>query len=327
MLRLPNDQAAQGPLLAEALEGAPAGAVIAAIAGALPPLAARLAAGRLHGDPEAIVGTNDSGDKQKALDLAAHDHMIAVLRAAGVRQVLSEEAEAVIHLNEGGEFDVAIDPIDGSGSIGIGAPLGMLFSVLPADQDSFLRPGRTAVAAGYASFGHSVDFGWSTGQGVHVATYDAGHDAGTGFRLAREGLRLKPTASTIAYNASNERHWAPGLQDWARDLRAGSDGPRGRDFNMRWLAAAVGELHRILLKGGVFLYPDDARPGYANGRLRLIYECVPIAFLIEQAGGQATDGRGAILDRVPTGLHDFTPLIFGAADEVAAIHSYLASKG
>lgn len=327
MLRLPNDGAAQGPLLAEALEGAPAGDIIAAIAGALPPLAARLAAGRLHGDPEAIVGTNDSGDKQKALDLAAHDHMIAVLRAAGVRQVLSEEAEAVIHLNEGGEFDVAIDPIDGSGSIGIGAPLGMLFSVLPADQDSFLRPGRHAVAAGYASFGHSVDFGWSTGQGVHVATLDAGHDGGAGFRVAREGLRLKPAASTIAYNASNERHWAPGLQEWARDLRAGTDGPRGRDFNMRWLAAAVGELHRILLKGGVFLYPDDARPGYANGRLRLIYECVPIAFLIEQAGGQATDGRAPILDRVPTALHEFTPLIFGASDEVAAIHSYLASKG
>ncbi|MBM3605333.1 MAG: class 1 fructose-bisphosphatase [Alphaproteobacteria bacterium] len=324
MLRLPNDGAATGPLLAEALDGAPAGAIVGAIARALPPLAARLSAGRLHGDPEAIVGTNDSGDKQKALDLAAHDHMIAALRAAGVRRVLSEEAEAVIHLNDGGDFDVAIDPIDGSGSIGIGAPLGMLFSVLPADQDSFLRPGRTAVAAGYASFGHSVDFGFSTGQGVHVAT----QDPGAGFRIARERLRLKPTASTIAYNASNERHWAPGLQDWARDLRAGADGPRGRDFNMRWLAAAVGELHRILLKGGVFLYPDDARPGYGNGRLRLIYECVPIAFLVEQAGGQATDGRRAILDLVPAGLHDMTPLIFGATDEVDAIHAYLsASKG
>ncbi|MGZ3217293.1 class 1 fructose-bisphosphatase [Paracoccus sp. T5] len=322
MLRLPNDRSATGPLLSEVLEGPGPGPIVRAIAKALPPLAARLAAGRLHGDPEAIVGTNDSGDKQKALDLAAHDHMIAVLRRAGVRQVLSEEAESVIRLNDGGEFDVAIDPIDGSGSIGIGAPLGMLFSVLPADQDSFLRPGRTAVAAGYASFGHSVDFGFSTGQGVHVATFEDG----TGFRIAREGLRLKPQASTIAYNASNERHWAPGLQAWARDLRAGTDGPRGRDFNMRWLAAAVGELHRILLKGGVFLYPDDARPGYENGRLRLIYECVPVAFLIEQAGGQATDGRGAILDRVPTGLHDMTPLIFGATDEVAAIHDYLTER-
>lgn len=323
MLRLPIDGAATGPRLSEALEGAAAGPVIAAIAGAVPPLAARLAAGRLPGDPETVVGTNDSGDRQKALDLAAHHHMLAALRAAGVRRVLSEEAEAVIALNEGGDFDVAIDPIDGSGSIGIGAPLGLLFSVLPSAPDSFLRPGRTAVAAGYASFGHSVDFGFSTGQGVHVATLEPGGD----FRIAHEGLRLKPQASTIAYNASNERHWAPGLRDWAADLRAGADGPRGRDFNMRWLAAAVGELHRILLKGGLFLYPDDARPGYGRGRLRLIYEAAPIAFLIERAGGQATDGRRPILDLAADSLHQMTPLIFGAADEVATIHTYLARKG
>ncbi|WP_410216800.1 class 1 fructose-1,6-bisphosphatase [Paracoccus sp. (in: a-proteobacteria)] len=324
MLRLPGDGAARGALLTEVLEGPGVPGIVHAIAEALPPLAARLAAGRLHGDPEEIVGVNDSGDKQKALDLAAHDHMMAVLQRAGVRQVLSEEAEAVILLNKGGAFDVAIDPIDGSGSIGIGAPLGMLFSILPAGEGGFLRSGRSIVAAGYASFGHSVDFGWSTGQGVHVAT----HDAAAGFRVAARNLRLKSAASTIAYNASNERHWVPGLQDWARDLRAGRDGPRGRDFNMRWLAAAVGELHRILLKGGVFLYPADARPGYGEGRLRLIYECAPIAFLMEQAGGQATDGRMPILDRVPTGLHQMTPLIFGATGEVEAIHFYLsANKG
>ncbi|TGN54390.1 fructose-1,6-bisphosphatase [Paracoccus liaowanqingii] len=324
MLRLPNDGAATGPLLADLLDPDGAPAIVRAIAEALPPLAARLAAGRLHGDPEAIVGINDSGDKQKALDVAAHDHMIAVLRDAGVRQVLSEEAEEVILLDPQGAFDVAIDPIDGSGSIGIGAPLGMLFSVLPAAPEGFRRPGRHVVAAGYGSFGHSVDFGWSTGAGVHVATWDA---QVASFRVARQDLRVKPSSSTIAYNASNERHWPPGLQAWARDLRAGREGPRGRDFNMRWLAAAVGELHRILLQGGAFLYPADARPGYANGRLRLIYESVPIAFLIEQAGGHATDGHGPILDRQPDGLHDMTPLIFGATDEVAAIHHALATKG
>ena len=322
MLRLPNDGPIQGPPLAGMLAGDGVSAIVLAIADALPPLAARLAAGRLHGDPEAVVGTNDSGDRQKALDVAAHDHMIAALRTTGVRSVLSEEAEAVIELNPGGAFDVAIDPIDGSGSIGIGAPLGMLFSVLPAASDGFLRTGRAVVAAGYASFGHSVDFGWSTGQGVHVATL---HDGV--FHVSRRDLRLKPAASTIAYNASNERHWPDGLQAWARDLRAGRDGPRGRDFNMRWLAAAVGELHRILLKGGAFLYPADARPGYENGRLRLIYECVPIAFLMEQAGGAASDGQGPILDRKPVGLHDMTPLIFGATEEVAAVQSALANKG
>lgn len=321
MLKLPNDGPAQGRLLSDVLTGDGPAAIVLAIANAQPPLAARLAAGRMHGDPEAIVGTNDSGDKQKALDVAAHDHMIEVLRAAGVRQVLSEEAEDVIELNLGGDWDVAMDPIDGSGSIGIGAPLGMLFSILPAAPEGFLRDGRAVVAAGYASFGHSVDFGWSLGNGVHIATWDA--EAGA-FRVTRENVALKPTASTIAYNASNERHWAPGLQSWVADLRAGKDGPRGRDFNMRWLAAAVGELHRILLKGGAFLYPADRRPGYENGRLRLIYECVPIAFLVEQAGGQASDGTQSIRYRKPIALHDMTPLIFGAKDEVETILDYLA---
>lgn len=326
MLKLPNDGPAQGRLLSEVLTGEGPAAIVLAIAEAQPPLAARLAAGRMHGDPEAIVGVNDSGDKQKALDVAAHDHMIEVLRAAGVRQVLSEEAEEVISLNPDGAWDVAMDPIDGSGSIGIGAPLGMLFSILPAAPEGFLRDGRTVVAAGYASFGHSVDFGWSLGDGTHIATWDA--EAGA-FRVTRENVVLKPAASTIAYNASNERHWAPGLQAWVAELRAGKDGPRGRDFNMRWLAAAVGELHRILLKGGLFLYPADARKGYDNGRLRLIYECVPIAFLVEQAGGAASDGTQPIRYRQPLALHDMTPLIFGAKDEVDTVLDYLSgpSKG
>lgn len=317
MLRLPNDGAATGTPLDDYLsERGAAAAIVAALTHALPPLAARLAAGRLHGDPEAIVGVNDSGDKQKALDVAAHDHMLAALRGKGVRKVLSEEAEEVIDLDPNGHFDVAIDPIDGSGSIGIGAPLGMLFSILPAAPDGFLRTGRSVVAAGYASFGHSCDFGFSLGGGVIIATFDS--ELG-GFRIAREGVTLKPETKTIAYNASNERHWPEGLQAWARDLRAGKDGPRGKDFNMRWLAAAVGELHRILLQGGAFLYPADRRKGYESGRLRLIYEAVPIAFLMEQAGGHATDGHGPILDRLPVALHEHTPLIFGAAQEVDII--------
>ncbi|RJL16502.1 class 1 fructose-bisphosphatase [Paracoccus siganidrum] len=323
MLKLPNDGPATGRLLSEVLAGDGPAAIIRAIAEAQPPLAARLAAGRLHGDPTEIVGVNDSGDRQKALDVGAHHHMVAVLARAGVRKVLSEEVEAVIDLNPDGAFDVAMDPIDGSGSIGIGAPLGMLFSVLPAAPQGFLRTGRAVVAAGYASFGHSMDFGWSLGDGTHVAGFDA--QAGA-FRMVRENVTLKPEASTLAYNASNERHWAPGLQAWVREIRAGKDGQRGRDFNMRWLAAAVGELHRILLQGGAFLYPADARPGYERGRLRLIYECAPIAFLIEQAGGGASDGEGAILDRQPAGHHDMSPLIFGAADEVRTILAHIAAS-
>ena len=314
MLRLPKDGPAMGQPLREALSGtrgaSEVAAIVAAIAAATPALAERLAAGRIYGDPAALVGENESGDAQKALDVGAHLHMLAALAAAGVRQVLSEEAEAVAVLNPEGAFDVAIDPIDGSGSIGIGAPLGLLFSVLPAAPEGFLRRGRAIVAAGYVSFGHSCDFGWSLGQGVHVATYDR---ALGDFRLTRQGLRLPAIAKTIAYNASNERHWPEGLQAWARELR------ESREVNMRWLAAAVGELHRILLQGGAFLYPADRRKGYHQGRLRLIYEAAPIAFLIEQAGGKASDGQRPILDLLPESLHQHTPLIFGAAEEVDRI--------
>ncbi|MGL5010501.1 MAG: class 1 fructose-bisphosphatase [Paracoccaceae bacterium] len=321
MLRLPNDGAPVGTPLDEYLSPDGPGGIVRAIAWAAPALAARLAEGLIYGDPTAILGVNDSGDRQKALDLGAHNHMLAALRAAGVRQVLSEEAEAVITLNPGAAFDVAIDPIDGSGSIGIGAPLGLLFSVLPAATEGFLRTGRAIVAAGYASFGHSCDFGFSTGQGTHIATLDPSQSR---FRLSHENLHLPDQAKTIAYNASNERHWHPGLQAWARDLRAGRDGPRGRDFNMRWLAAAVGELHRILILGGCFLYPSDHRKGYENGRLRTLYEACPIAYLIEHAGGAATDGLSPILDRQPVSHHENTPLIFGCKDEVATIARYLS---
>jgi fructose-1,6-bisphosphatase I len=322
MLRLPNDGKATGLPLDQILSAPHGpGAIISALARATLPLADRLAAGRLHGDPAALVGLNDSGDAQKALDIGAHDHMVAALSGCGVRQVLSEEAAQIVHLDSAGAWDVAIDPIDGSGSIGIGAPLGMLFSILPAAPAGFLRAGRAVVAAGYASFGHSTDFGWSCGDGVMIATLDRALD---GYRVTHSDVTLPPQARTIAYNASNERHWPQGLQDWARDLRAGNDGPRGHDVNMRWLAAAVGELHRILLQGGAFLYPADSRKGYQQGRLRLVYEAVPIAFLIEQAGGRATDGTRDILDLVPTDLHQNTPLVFGASEEVALIARHLA---
>lgn len=325
MLRLPNDVPATAALLDDHLstrDNGPA-RIVAAIAHAVVPLADRLAAGRLNGDPDAIVGTNESGDRQKALDVAAHDHMLEALRGVGVARVLSEEAEEIVELDPDGEWIVAIDPIDGSGSIGIGAPLGTLFSVMPATPDGFLTKGRSIVAAGYASFGHSVDFGFSLGDGVSIATLD--RSAG-GFRLARQNVRLAPTTGSIAYNASNERHWPEPLRAYVRDLIAGKEGLRGREFNMRWLAAAVGELHRILLQGGVFLYPGDSRAGYAHGRLRLVYEAAPIAFLMEQAGGRATDGLTAILDRIPTSPHEHTPLIFGAADEVETIGRYLGAE-
>ena len=321
MLTLPNDRASEAAILHSCLPAGKLGSVIAAIARALPAMAARLAAGKLPGDPAALCGENESGDAQKALDVGAHNYMLAVLKDQGVRHMLSEEAEAVELLDPAGSYDIAIDPIDGSGSIGIGAPLGLLFVIYPTGSGDFRRKGREAVAAGYASFGHSLDFGFTTGQGVHIATHD-----GQDFRMTARDIMLKPAASMIAFNASNERHWSPGLKQWAADLRAGADGPRGRDFNMRWLAAAVGELHRILLQGGAFLYPGDHRENYREGRLRLAYEAVPIACLIEAAGGRATDGINRILDLVPQTPHQNVPLVFGAREEVDIIAKYIAGE-
>ena len=294
--------------------------VVAAVAEAAVPLAHRLARGELPGDPKASVGVNTGGDTQKALDVAAHDHFVRALTAAGVRAILSEEAEEVVAGADDGSLAVAIDPIDGSGSIGIGAPLGTLFGVYPAGL-GFLAPGRAMLAAGYVSFGHSVDFGFSLGDGVVIATFDPVDGR---FRIVADAVRLPREASEVAFNASLYRHWLPGVQAYVDDCLAGRDGPRGRDFNMRWLAAAVGELHRILRRGGMFFYAGDRRPGYGKGRLRLVYEANPIAFLCEQAGGAATDGVRPILDIVPETLHQHTPLVFGCAGEVETFAGYAA---
>lgn len=324
MLSLPNDGTSTAETLKTYLDrqdGPPgAAALIAALAGCSVAIAERLAFGSLPGDPGAVVGTNESGDRQKALDVGAHLHVVEALRAAGVRQLLSEEAEDVILLNPEGALDVAIDPIDGSGSIGTGAPLGMLFSILPASQEGFLRTGRNVIAAGYVSFGHSVDLGFSLGDGLQIAVFD--RSAGE-YRMWLENHRVPEKSRTLAFNASNMRHWPPGIRRFAEDALAGADGPLGANYNMRWLAAAVGEFHRILLQGGLFFYPGDRRPGFESGRLRLIYEAVPIAFLIEQGGGKATDGIRPILDRMPESLHENVPLIFGSTENVDLIGGYL----
>lgn len=327
-LDLPGDGAPRGARVSDLLTGwagedpvrRAVAAVIAAVAEAAGPVARRLARGEVPGDPKRAVGVNSAGDKQKALDVATHDFFVAKLIAAGAAAVLSEEEEAVIPGAEAGRVAVAIDPIDGSGSIGIGAPLGTLFGVWPA-EGGFLRPGREMLAAGYLSFGHTVDMGFSLGDGVVIATLDPAEGV---FRVVVERVVLGSEASMIAHNALNHRHWAPGVRAYVEDIHAGGDGPRGREFNMRWLAAAVGELHRILRQGGMFFYVADSRPGNEGGRLRLIYEAAPIAFLCEQAGGAATDGATPILDLTPERPHEHVPLVFGAKNEVETFGRYAA---
>lgn len=292
------------------------------IARAAIPLADRLALAKLPGNPSAVVGTNDSGDMQKALDLGAHHHFIAALETASVRHVLSEEEETILTLSSDGLFDVVMDPVDGSDSIGIGASLGTLFAIFPTGE-GFRHPGREIIAAGYVHFGHCIEMGFSVGDGLSMAAFDRSSDI---FRVTQTHIQLPGAAHCIAFNASNVRRWPRGLQRYLGAIVKGQEGPRGRDFNMRWLAAAVGELHRIIERGGLFMYPADPRPGYEQGRLRLLYEAFPIAWLIEQAGGMASDGNGPILERVPTSLHENTPLFFGAKEEMQTLLHALKSR-
>ncbi len=324
---LPNDNDRHIPTidsyLASIVEANPDHAglakLISIIAATAIPLGQRLALGAIPGNPAAIVGNNESGDAQKALDVGAHDLYMEALRAGNVRSVLSEEAENIVELNVDGRYNVAIDPIDGSGSIGIGAPLGVLFCIF-SSEGGFLRSGREILAAGYVSFGHACDIAFSMGSGVTIATLD--HRIGT-FLIVDQDWEMPADNPMLAYNASNVGVWADGLQRYVADCLAGKNGPRGRSFNMRWLGAAVGDLHRILRQGGIFLYPGDRRPGFEKGRLRLLYEVFPIAYIIEQAGGTATDGNGPVLDCVPQSHHEHAPLIFGSRAEMQILQSYL----
>ncbi|ENN83665.1 MULTISPECIES: class 1 fructose-bisphosphatase [Rhizobium] len=287
-------------------------------------LSARIAAGSLEGDLAHLVGSNTDGDAQKAIDIASHELFVEILARAGAARVLSEEADAPVMLN-GQHFAVAIDPIDGSGNVGLGTPVGTIFSIMPfcEAEDPFLTPGKRQAAAGYVSFGNTVDLGFSVGEGVLLATM---HPQTGEFLIVKRQVQIPRDTSELAYNASNHRHLHPAMSLYLQDCLTGKEGTRGRDFNMRWLGSAVGELHRILIRGGVFFYAGDKRPGFENGRLRLVYEANPIAFLMEQAGGRATDGTTAILDKIPTSHHCRTPLVFGSATEVDVIASYLNSN-
>ncbi|SMG41266.1 class 1 fructose-bisphosphatase [Paracoccus sp. J56] len=290
-----------------------------AIAGAGAQLAAII---RRGGDLAAAVGTNSDGDRQKALDVIADDLFRKALASAGVRWLASEEQEETVALDPEGSLAVAIDPLDGSSNIDTNVSIGTIFSIYPAAETgeaSFLRPAREQIGAGYIIYGPRCAMMVSFGEGVQQYVLDP--DSGR-FLLAEARQELPDCAFEFAINASNYRHWPQPIRAYIDDCLAGRDGPREQNFNMRWIASLVAETHRILIRGGVFLYPSDTRKGYERGRLRLLYECAPIAFLIEQAGGGATDGLAPILDQRIKALHQRTPFIFGSTDKVTRIAVY-----
>ena len=305
----------------DALRGAVAGTVwrIAFGARAISEMVAR---GALDGDLAAATGDdNADGDTQKELDVRANDLLIAGLADAPVAAIISEELAEPKTGKTGAPLVVAIDPLDGSSNIDTNVSVGTIFSVLDSAGDTVLIPGTAQRAAGYIIYGPQTALVLTLGEGTHVFTLDP---TDNDFRLTGENLRISPTTQEFAINASNFRHWDEHIRAYVDDCLDGDKGPRAANFNMRWIASLVAECHRILVRGGVFLYPSDKRQGYARGRLRLMYEANPIAWLVEQAGGAASTGIERILEITPTDIHQRVPLIFGSKDEVARIDGYYA---
>lgn len=308
---------------------ADAAAVVAAIAEAAIDISEVIGRGALAGDLAASGSQNSDGDVQKALDVIAHERVTQALQGAPVAEVASEEAEGVMALNPGAPLAVAVDPLDGSSNIGVNMAVGTIFGIRPAVVDptnpiaSFATPGSAQLAAGFVTYGPATTLIVTFGQGTQIFTLDRAERV---FKLTHPQLAVPATAKEFAINASNSRHWDSPVKAFIEDCLRGSEGPRDKDFNMRWLASLVADAQRVLMRGGVFLYPGDARKGYAQGRLRLLYECAPIAMVMEQAGAGATDGERRILDIVATGIHERAPLVFGSSEEVACVAKYFGGR-
>jgi fructose-1,6-bisphosphatase I len=299
---------------------------VLAIAATAIELSFLIAQGPLAGEMGRIIGPSADGDGQKWLDRQANDLFIERLGQAGVYAIASEELPAALVLDPSGSVAVAIDPLDGSNNIDVNAPMGTVFSLLPAaatPEQTFLIPGTDQLAAGFLLYGPYTALALTMRDGVSIFTLDPGTQQ---FQLTRPAVSIPPARREYAINASNARHWPLPVRAFVEECIAGGEGPRGADYNTRWLGAVVAETFRILCRGGIYLYPGDSRPGYHRGRLRLLFEANPIALLIEQAGGTAIDGFHRILELVPSDLQEHAPLIFGSADKVERVMNMYAQS-
>jgi len=305
-------------------------AVILNVALACKAIARLVAHGALSGGPGEAQGTNIHGERQTRLDLRANDIFMRANEWGGhLAGMASEEMEAPARVPAHfpkGKYLLVFDPIDGSSNIDVNVAVGSIFSILHAPRPGedagaadFLQPGARQVCAGYAIYGPATMLVLTVGNGVHGFTLDPALGE---FVLSHPQVRLAQDASEFAINSSNSRFWQPAVKRYVDECMAGRAGPRGRDFNMRWVASLVAELHRILMRGGVFLYPRDSKDAAAAGRLRLLYEANPVAFIVEQAGGRASTGFTRVLDVQPDSVHQRIALMFGAAEEIECLEAY-----
>lgn len=301
-------------------------AVVRAVANTAGTVAEIIACDPLAGPLATSVGENADGDTQMELDVRADALFEAALRETPVAAYGSEERETALLLDRDAPLAVAIDPLDGSSNIDTNVSIGTIFAILPmtdaARQNpdaAFGQPGSRQLAAGFVVYGPRTTLVLALGQGTQMFTFDRTSDR---FVVTCPQVQIPPGRREYAINASNYRHWDEPVKAYIDDCLSGEEGPRGGNFNMRWIASLVADAFRILVRGGIFLYPRDARPGYQEGRLRLVYEANPIALVVEQAGGAATDGERRILDIEPVGLHQRVPLVFGSRDKVERVARY-----
>ncbi|MHB8720042.1 MAG: class 1 fructose-bisphosphatase [Steroidobacteraceae bacterium] len=275
---------------------------------------------------------NIQGETQMKLDVMSNDIILRTCEFGGhLAGMVSEELAEPYQIPPEyplGKYLLAFDPLDGSSNIDINAPVGSIFSVLQAPRgvqvprvDDFLQPGSRQLCAGYAIYGATTMLVLTVGRGVHGFTLDRGFGE---FILTHPKMTIPGESQEFAINASNQRFWEPPVRRYVGECLAGRGGVRGKDFNMRWIASLVAEVHRILIRGGLFMYPKDNKDPGKSGRLRLLYEANPMAMLIEQAGGAASTGRMRIADLVPGELHQRVPLILGCKAEVERIERYHA---
>lgn len=273
----------------------------------------------------ALVATGK--DLNQKLEAIANDIMLEAGIATGhLAAMASEDMDGIKTAQPRGKYLLTFDPLNGSGNLDINFQTGTIFAILKAPDakrkakdDDFLQPGNQMLCAGLVQYGASTRLILTTGLGVNGFTLD--RDIGE-YVLTHPQMTIPQESSTFAVNASNEKYWEPPVRRYVQECMAGKEGPRGKDFGMRWVASLVAEAYRILTRGGVFLYPHDERTRDQGGRLGLIYEANPIAFIIEQAGGGAITGRNRILEIKPAELHQRAPFIFGSKDEVDRLHRY-----
>ena len=301
--------------------------VLGALAKAALPVAHLIRRGRLGALGETVDPTHH-GFAQETRDVFAAAAVIHGLGGSGVRGI-SEQDDDPVAIDAEGTLLVTIAPLDGSANVDVNISAGVIFSVFDSSPGElktadFLQAGVRQRAAGFIIYGPHVDFVFTAGAGVQIATLDPDANA---FRISRVDARIPPQSGEFAIDASNSRRWPEPVRAYVEDCLEGDHGPRGRNFNMRWVGSMVADVYRILARGGVYLYPEDSREGYANGGVGLLYQANPIAFLIEQAGGTAIDGFARILEIVPRSVHMRTPLIFGSRDKVERIARYYSDGG